>query len=114
MTALLQAALRGNAAVVGMLLAADADPAVCDSWCRTALHLAAGGYVETDVSAVPDTGFPTAPNANLAAVRILLRARVDPQAEDAEGRLPVEYAAARSHTKVAALLSERPRREDGA
>jgi len=114
MTALLQAALRGNAAVAGMLLAAGADPAVRDSWCRTALHLAAGGYVETDASAVPDAGFPTAPDANLAAVRTLLRARADPQAEDAEGRLPVEYAAARSHMKVAALLSECPRCEDGA
>lgn len=106
MEALQQAALRGHAQLVNVLLGARADLAARDGRGRAALHHAAQGYAETDASAVPDLGFPSAPNANLAAVRALLKARADANTEDGEGRLPLDYAVERGHTKVAKLLSE--------
>lgn len=104
MTALHQASLRGHAEVAMLLLAAGAELGGRDHRGRTPLHLAALGYDAEEMSAMPDSGFASGPDANLAVVGSLLDAKADASIEDVHGALPLMYARRASHRRVAALL----------
>lgn len=106
MTPLHQAASRGNAAVVSLLVSARADVASRDFRQRCPLHLAALGYDNGDPSAVPDFGFESAKDSNLAAVQALLAAGADPSALDASGATPAVLAHERGHADVCTLLRD--------
>lgn len=91
-TALHWAALRGNKALVSVLVAAGAAVGAVDKTFRaTPLHLAVRA-------------------GHLAAAGALVEAGADPRVKDAYGRTPIDYAKSSGSAELVRLLGRRPRR----
>ncbi|WP_374622658.1 ankyrin repeat domain-containing protein [Devosia sp.] len=120
-TPLMQAAFAGGAEAVGLLLAAGADPHAVDHTGMTALHYAAwGGSAEAaerlvaagaDAGALTSILFETPLHfavrfGETDLVALLLAARVEPDARDSDGNMPLLLAAmSRQQANVGVLLA---------